>query len=97
MKAILNNIKNLTKEKNKDEFLKNYNECKILLDDIEHIINMPSSIDNNLTTPELFKLLSNYEDKLDFLNIEEFKKLKDLIEYIDLKLQNELINISEHP
>jgi hypothetical protein len=96
MQTILNNIKNLTKEKNKDEFIKNYNDSKILLDNIEHIINTPSTIDTSLTIPELFKLLSNYEDKLDLLDVEDFKKLKDLVEYIDLRLQNEIINVTEY-
>ena len=82
--------------KKKEEFLKNYNNSKVILENIEYTINTVSHVDTTLTIPELFKLLATYEDRLDVLDIEEFKKLKDIVEYIDEKLQNEIINVTEY-
>jgi hypothetical protein len=94
---ICNDILNLTKEENKEEFLKNYSTYKNILNDIEKEMNENSVIDENTTIENLFEQLHFYENKVNTstITVKELKFLKNLTDLINIKLQKEKLNIIE--
>jgi len=100
LENVINKINQLGKENDKNDFIKNYQELKSKISIIDDILENKNEIDNNLSIDELFVMLEKYNDSLEksdeYLNLDiiDFKKVKDIIELIEIKL-NEKMNIIE--
>jgi hypothetical protein len=90
-------ILDLSKEENKNDFLKNHNIYKNELDEIDQIINSKSDLDQNMDINELFNLLSEFDEKINNnqITVHEFKQIKDLNELIEKKIQTEKLNVTK--
>jgi len=98
-KDFITKLSKLGEEDNKNEFILNYNRYKEEINRIDEILNEESEIDENKTIPELLNLLKKYENELanidSNIDIKTFKKLNDLIELINYKINDENIEINE--
>jgi hypothetical protein len=100
LENVINKINQLGKENDKNDFIKNYQEVKSKISIIDNILENKNEIDKNLSIDELFVMLEKYNDSLEksdeYLNLDiiDFKKVKDIIELIEIKL-NEKMNIIE--
>ena len=94
-----NKINNLGKEENKKEFLKNYNDYKTVIENIDEYIekmNKQNRSDNkinyeNLELSELFKLLENIvsgPEQIKNKNLKELINIKKIIEIIEQKINS---------
>ena len=93
-------VNSLNNEKEKSEFIVNYNNFKDEFNKIDEILNKESEIDEKLTIPELLNMIKEYDNENDNKSIENidvksFKKLNDLIELINNKINDENIEINE--
>lgn len=97
---IINKINQLGKESDKNDFIKNYQDVKAKISVVDNILENKSELDQNLTIDKLFVMLEEYNEILEksseYLNldIQDFKKVKDIIDLIEKKL-NDKINIIE--
>ena len=96
-KETCDKILDLSKEENKCDFLKNHNIYKNELNNIDQIINNKSDLDENIDINELFNLLSEFDEKINNndITIHEFKRIKDLNELIEKKIQIEKLNVTK--
>lgn len=100
LENIINKINQLGKENDKNDFIKNYQEVKSKISIIDNILENKNEINKNLSIDELFVMLEKYNDFLEksdeYLNLDiiDFKKVKDIIELIEIKL-NEKMNVIE--
>jgi hypothetical protein len=97
--SIINKINMLSSEKNKNIFVENYNEVKSKINIIDKVLEKESSIDKNLSIDKLFEMLKEYNDIIENeeqdMDINEFKKMKDIIELVEIKLNNSGMDITE--
>ena len=97
--SIINKINMLSSEKNKNIFVENYNDVKSKINIIDKVLEKESSIDKNLSIDKLFEMLKEYNNVIEndeqYIDINEFKKMKDIIELVETKLHNSTINITE--
>lgn len=106
---VINKINQLGKEPDKNDFISNYNEVKSKIIIIDDILEKKSQIGENIPIDKLFEMLEQYSSILDKssdysdysdntehvqLDIENFKKMKDIVELIEKKLDNK-VNIVE--
>lgn len=100
LEYVINKINQLGKENDKNDFIKNYQEVKSKISIIDSILENQNEIDNNLSIDQLFEMLEKYNDFLEkseeYLNLDiiDFKKVKDIVELIENKL-NEKMNVIE--
>jgi len=98
-KEFISKLNRLGDEDNKNDFILNYNRYKNEINKIDEILNEESNIDENKSIPELLNLLNKYEKELpnidDNIDIKTFKKLNDLIELINNKINDENMEINE--
>lgn len=97
---IINKINLLGKESDKNDFIKNYQDVKAKISVVDNILENKSQLNQDLTIDKLFEMLEEYNEILEksseYLNldIQDFKKVKDIIDMIENKL-NDKINIIE--
>jgi hypothetical protein len=90
----------LSKEKDKDDFIKNYAELKEQIDKTDNVLDDSSTelIYNEYSIQELFNILESNSDLLTNpknLNLEKFKMLLDVSKNLENKLNTETMNIIE--
>ena len=94
---LCNNVNNLTKKDNKLEFIKSYVKYKEELELVDKILKNESELNSELSIQELFNMIQEYENNLcKEMSISKFKKLKDIIELLELKLSTEEIEVTSH-
>jgi hypothetical protein len=94
---LCNNVNNLTKKDNKLEFIKSYVKYKEELEQVDKFLKNGSEINSELTIQELFNMIQEYENNLaKEMSISKFKRLKDIIELLELKLSTEEIEVTSH-
>lgn len=99
IEEITDKLNNLGNEKNKDEFIKNYEIAKKDIEEIDSILEKENEfINSNLSLQELFNMLESYKELINNdheLNIFILKKILDLTEILENKLEeNEKLNIT---
>ncbi len=91
-------INNLSNEKNKENFSDNVSKAKEKIKIIDNILNSKSELIEELPIDKLFEMLQEYNHYIDndsSIDIVSFKKIKDLVELIEKKLDDK-INIVEY-
>lgn len=97
---IIEKITKLGKENDKNDFIKNYQEVKTKISIVDNILENKNELDSDLSIDKLFEMLEEYNELLEKsnesldLDIKDFKKVKDIIEIIEFKL-NDKINLIE--
>jgi len=97
---IINKINQLGKEPDKNDFISNYNEVKSKIVIIDDILEKKSQIDPLTPIDKLFEMLEQYSSIIDKssehieLDIENFKKMKDIVGLIEKKLDDK-VNVVE--
>ncbi len=94
----ISQINNLTNEQEKKDFEKNFIESKESIKIIDMILEKKSEISEELNIDQLFELLSEYNDYVEndkSISITDFKKIKDIVELLEKKLNESKINIVE--
>ena len=99
IEEIKDKLNNLGNEKNKDEFINNYEIAKKDIEEIDLILEKENEfINSNLSLQELFNMLESYKELINNehkLNIFILKKILDLTEILENKLEeNEKLNIT---
>jgi len=99
IEEIIDKLNNLGNEKNKDEFINNYEIAKNDIEEIDLILERENEfINSNLSLQELFNMLESYKELINNeheLNILILKKILDLTEILENKLEeNEKLNIT---
>lgn len=89
----------LTKEDNKNDFIKNYNEYHKKIKKVDDILFTVNNIDSTLDIKILFEMLNEYGDLInqDDISVQDYKNINDLVTIIESKLKNENISIKEIP
>ena len=92
-------INDLSNEKNKDIFIKNYELIKKDIENIDMILDKDNEfIKSKLSIEKLFEMLESYKEIINNpneLNIIIFKKIMDLIEIIENKLEKSNLDIKK--
>lgn len=97
---VINKINQLGKEPDKNDFISNYNEVKNKIVIIDDILEKKSQIDENTPIDKLFEMLEQYSSIIEKssehieLDIENFKKMKDIVGLIEKKLDDK-VNVVE--
>ncbi len=94
----ISKINNLTNEQDKKTFEKNFIESKESIKIIDTVLEKKSEIPEELSIDQLFDLLGEYNDYVEndkSINIIDFKKIKDIVELLEKKLNESKINIIE--
>jgi hypothetical protein len=90
----IDKINNLQNEKDKDTFIKIFNEIKNSINKIDKILEEKCEIDENTPIDVLFNILEEYNDFVNsnskHIDIDNFKKIKDITELIEKKLNNKM-------
>lgn len=100
---LISKLDNLSKETEKNDFIKNYAELKHQIEKTDFILNNDNNDDigenyNNCTIQELFNIIESNSDilvnpnKLDIIQLKKFIKISKILEN---KLESESINIIE--
>jgi hypothetical protein len=97
LSEFINIVNKISDEKDKNEFILNYNKFKDEFNKIDSILNKESEIDTKLSIQELLNLIKEYESSNigEDIDIITFKKLNDIIELINNKINDENIEINE--
>lgn len=97
LNEFINTVNKISDEKDKNEFILNYNKFKDEFNKIDSILNKESEIDNKLSIQELLSLIKEYEKNNinEDIDINTFKKINDIIELINNKINDENIEINE--
>lgn len=88
---VINKINMLGNEKNKNNFILNYNGIQSQLNIIDEILDSKNELDESLQIDDLFNLLETYSKYIESniqIDIIQFKKLKNLTELIERKLSS---------
>jgi tRNA splicing endonuclease len=95
--VLMDKITQITKSKNKNDFIKKYNEYHEEIKKIDEIIYKPNSINSDTDIKLLFEMLKDYDVLIENNNItvQEYKKMCDLIELIENKLKNSSMDIDQ--
>lgn len=99
---VINKINQLGKEPDKNDFISNYNEVKSKIVIIDDILEKKCQIDPLTPIDKLFEMLEQYSSIIEKssehvqleLDIENFKKMKDIVGLIEKKLDDK-VNIVE--
>jgi hypothetical protein len=100
LNEFINKINFINDEKDKNEFILTYNKLKDEFNKIDEIINKESEIDEKLTIQELLNMIKEYENTninstVENIDVVNFKKLNDIIELINIKINEENMEINE--
>jgi hypothetical protein len=89
------NVDKLNVETNKNDFITNYKNYKQNINDIDTILEQPSSIDPKLDISDILILLVDLDSKnINYLTVDEIKYYKDLLELLETKISNNNQNIT---
>lgn len=96
---IIEKLNSVGTENNKDEFIRNFDSTKKEINEIDKFLENKNEFeDSNLNIQDLFNMLESYKDIINNennLNIIIFKKILDLIECLEIKLEeNNKLNIT---
>lgn len=97
MRDLINNVNNIIKSTDKNEFIKNYNECHTKIKQVDEILYKSNTLDINTDINILFEMLKEYNLLLtseDF-TIEEYKKMANIVEIIEKKIKSSNFEIKE--
>lgn len=97
MRDLINKVNNIIKSNDKNDFIKNYNECHNKIKQVDEILYKPNTIDNNTDINVLFELLKNYDTLIsssDF-TVEDYKNMTNLVEIIEKKIKSSNFEIKE--
>jgi hypothetical protein len=97
LETVITKINQLGKENDKNDFISNFNEVKNTIIKIEDILEKPNDISPETPLNKLFELLSEFDGLLDKsdLDIKTFKKIKNIVELIEKKLEESKVNLIE--
>jgi hypothetical protein len=88
------NVDKLNVETNKNDFISNYKNYKQNINDIDTILEQPSSVDPKLDISDILILLVDLDSKnINYLTVDEIKYYKDLLELLETKISNNNQNI----
>ncbi len=91
-------INNLSNEKNKEIFANNVSKAKENIKIIDNVLEKKSELIEELPIDKLFEMLQEYNEYIESdlsIDVENFKKIRDIVELIEKKLDNK-INIVEY-
>jgi molecular chaperone GrpE (heat shock protein) len=92
----INRMTNKENNDSKKEFIEKYERYTKIFEEIDRKMEEDNDIDKNINIQELFKMLMEFNDNIenyDDMTVEQLKKLKNIIEMIDYKLEKETSNI----
>jgi hypothetical protein len=94
---LIDKVDNIIKSPNKNDFIKNYNECHNQIKKVDEILYSNSTIDTNNDIKVLFEMLKEYEALIENgdISVSTYKNMRDLIELIENKMKNLSIDIKE--
>jgi hypothetical protein len=88
-------VDKLNTETNKNDFITNYKNYKQNINEIDSILEQPSSVDTKLDISDILILLVDLESKnINYLSVDEIKYYKDLLELLETKISNNNQNIT---
>jgi hypothetical protein len=89
------NVSNITKSPNKNDFIKKYNEVHNQIKKVDEILYTPNSLDPNTDIKILFEMLKEYDTSMENISVQEYKNMCDLVVLIDNKLKTLSADIKE--
>jgi hypothetical protein len=88
-------IDKLNTETNKNDFITNYKNYKQNINEIDAILEQPTSVDPKLDISDILILLVDLDSKnINYLSVTEIKYYKDLLELLETKISNNNQNIT---
>jgi glutaredoxin 2 len=88
-------VDKLNTETNKNDFITNYKNYKQNINEIDAILEQPSSVDTKLDISDILILLVDLDSKnINYLSVAEIKYYKDLLELLETKISNNNQNIT---
>lgn len=97
MRDLISKVGNIIKSSDKNDFIKNYNECHKKIKKVDEILYKTNTLDINTDITILFEMLKEYDALLtseDF-TIEEYKNMANLVEIIEKKIKSSNFEIKE--
>ncbi len=94
----INKVNKIGDEKEKNEFILTYNKYKEEFNKIDEILNQESDINDKLTIQELLNMIKEYENmdiSIENINVLSLKKINDILEIINNKINEENLEINE--
>ncbi len=94
----INKVNKIGDEKEKNEFILSYNKYKEEFNKIDEILNQESDINDKLTIQELLNMIKEYENmdiSIENINVLSLKKINDILEIINNKINEENLEINE--
>jgi len=89
------NVDKLNVETNKNDFITNYKNYKQNINEIDAILEQPTSVDPKLDISDILILLVDLDSKnINYLTVTEIKYYKDLLELLETKISNNNQNIT---
>lgn len=94
---LFNNITDIVKSNDKNEFITKYNEYHTKIKQVDEILYKPNTIDNTLDINILFEMLKEYDNILETtdITIEEYKNIVNLVEIIETKIKSSVLEYKE--
>jgi hypothetical protein len=88
-------VDKLNTEINKNDFITNYKNYKQNINEIDSILEQPSSVDPKLDVSDILILLVDLDSKnINYLSVAEIKYYKDLLELLETKISGNNQNIT---
>jgi hypothetical protein len=88
-------VDKLNTETNKNDFITNYKNYKQNINEIDAILEQPSSVDPKLDVSDILILLVDLDSKnINYLSVAEIKYYKDLLELLETKISSNNQNIT---
>ena len=88
-------VDKLNVETNKNDFITNYKNYKQNINEIDAILEQPTSVDPKLDISDILILLVDLDSKnINYLSVTEIKYYKDLLELLETKISNNKQNIT---
>jgi len=98
LNELVDNINNIVKSTNKNEFIKNYNKYHSKIKQVDEILyNYKNEFDTNYDLQYLFDMLKEFDLLLENkdITIIQFKKLIELVDLIELKIKSTNLIVKE--
>jgi hypothetical protein len=90
-------VSQIMKSPNKDDFIKSYQAIHQQIKQIDEILYEPSSLNESTDIKTLFDMLKEYESILNQGNITvvQYKKMLDLVNLLETKISNSSMDVKE--